>query len=282
MLCGKRGIRVRVQAVVMMLLVAASAQAEIGFSVFGGGSRIDNVNNAGDPLSRVSETESVVTAQVSYRTRPSDDSTLRLSGEYTTVSYTDLSELEHDRFRFGLDWREYFGRRQWYRLAASAALTDHNDNNRDTQGLGVKAGLGADIDYRWSMEGGVVYEQDRADIDAYGSDQIGLYGWLQSLVSEEVSAYVSGELGRRDVTSVSATGSVLQSEATFSPDAVFGPGTTAYRLGADYYTGELGLKIEAGPSSSVRVGYSHRVDNIDRIGERIERGAWVFTVETRN
>lgn len=264
------------------LLWGCSVAAELNFGVYGGATRVDNVAYNGDASVRGSDTRSQVTAQASYDWAPDRDNRFSLQGRYTTVGYSDFSGLDYQRFAFDGSWRHQLGQRSWWRLGAGLGASDHEDDNRDTTDWRARAGLGTELGAHWTLEGGVEVAGEEAGEDAYGSELTGLYGSAQLGINASLSAYADATVGRRDVTSVSSAGAIDGAEANFSPDAVFGPGTAAYRLGSDYHSAELGLRIRLGPASTLRLGYSLQVDEVDEIGQRIEQESRVVTLEMRH
>lgn len=264
------------------LLWGFSAAAELNFGVYGGATRVDNVAYTGDASVSDSDTRSEVTAQASYDWLADRDNRFTLQGRYTSVGYSEFTALDYQRFAFDGGWRHQLGRRTWGRLGVGLGASDHEDDNRDTTDWRARAGLGAEFGANWTMEGGIEMAGEEAGERAYGSERAGLYGSAQLGINRTLSAYADATLGRRDVTSVSGAGAINGAEASFTPDAVFGPGTAAYRLGSDYHSAELGLRIRLGPASTLRLGYTLQVDEVDEIDQRIEQESRVVTVEMRH
>jgi hypothetical protein len=158
-------------------------------------------------------------------------------------------------------------------ISAFAAEENYRNDARDGRRTRFTVEAGRRLDERWDLSGGFGYERfsasniaPRAALfsrDVFSTRARNLFARAEYAWSSRWLVYLAAAARRGDVVSSSLFDpQVFEHSGAIAPDAAFGPGYIAYRIGGRTGSATLGASFETSPQSSLNFGLTREATTI--------------------
>lgn len=211
-----------------------------------------------------------------------------LNGSLRAVEFRRFRDLSEVSAGAGLSVRHKFGLgpdAPWVAVMADGEFIDSDSYIRDGERYGAGVRAGARLGDRWSLSATVrrdwrdadeddqrlppnrpvfpgVTASTRGDVFEFDATELALA--LDYQFDGGLMMFASYSLRDGDVVSTARpNATIVDAAKAITSDAAFGPGRSAYRLGALTHTGSLGLNYPLSDTVSIECGYEYQLSDAD-------------------